>query len=205
MKEFEELSKGVLGLELADSITGDGHKMLNVPYDCGFFISRSKTLAEHVFQNANAAYLNTSSNTVPSPLNIGIENSRRFRGLPVYASLICYGKSGYRDMLVRQVTLARQIASFLMQHEAFELLPHQPHRSSQEVMNNVLMIVLFRAKKPALNNELVSKINMTRKMYVSGTQWDGLPASRIAIANWQVDIQRDLTIVQDVLNTVASR
>jgi glutamate/tyrosine decarboxylase-like PLP-dependent enzyme len=28
--EFADLSKGVSGLELADSITGDAHKMLNV-------------------------------------------------------------------------------------------------------------------------------------------------------------------------------
>lgn len=32
---------------------------------------------------------------VPSPLNVGIENSRRFRALPLFASLMELGKEGY--------------------------------------------------------------------------------------------------------------
>ena len=32
---------------------------------------------------------------VPSPLYVGIENSRRFRALPLFASLMSLGKEGY--------------------------------------------------------------------------------------------------------------
>ena len=32
---------------------------------------------------------------IPSPLNCGIENSRRFRALPLYAGLLEQGKNGY--------------------------------------------------------------------------------------------------------------
>jgi hypothetical protein len=32
---------------------------------------------------------------IPSPLNCGIENSRRFRALPLYAGLLEQGKTGY--------------------------------------------------------------------------------------------------------------
>ena len=32
---------------------------------------------------------------VPNPLYMGIENSRRFRALPLFASLLSLGKEGY--------------------------------------------------------------------------------------------------------------
>lgn len=36
---------------------------------------------------------------LPSPLNCGIENSRRFRALPLYAGLLEQGKAGYAGEL----------------------------------------------------------------------------------------------------------
>jgi hypothetical protein len=35
---------------------------------------------------------------IPSPLFVNIENSRRFRALPVYASLLSLGKEGYQSL-----------------------------------------------------------------------------------------------------------
>lgn len=58
--EFRSIRKGCEGIELADSIAGDAHKLLNVPYDCSFFLCRHSNVAGNVFQNANAAYLNAS-------------------------------------------------------------------------------------------------------------------------------------------------
>jgi glutamate/tyrosine decarboxylase-like PLP-dependent enzyme len=196
----------VEGLELADSITGDAHKLLNVPYDCGFFFSRHPNLAQQVFQNANAAYLN-STNTPPgkiqSALNIGIENSRRFRALPVYATLVAYGRLGYRDMLHMQIRLARAIALFFHEHPDFELLP-KGMSDSARIKQDIYVIVLFKAKDQSLNESLVKRINSTSRIYVSGTMWNGSQASRIAVANWQVDPGRDSKLVQSVIEDVLS-
>lgn len=191
------------GLELADSITGDGHKLLNVPYDCGFFLSRHRNIAGRVFQNPNAAYLATlgGNDSIMSPLNVGIENSRRFRALPVYASLVSYGRSGYKDMLERQIRLARGIAKFILDNEAFELLPvcEEPE---DEVLSRIYIIVLFRARDEELNETLVDRIKATRKIYVSGTSWDGRCACRFAVSNWQTDKEKDLPIIEKALNDV---
>ena len=205
---FEKVSSGAAGVELADSIAGDAHKLLNVPYDCGFFFSRSGTgLAEQVFQNVNAAYLKTNNvptDSVRSPLNIGMENSRRFRALPVYATLMAYGREGYKDMLVRQIRFARAVASFIFHHHAFELLPSSIGNDEEIIEQDIFIIVLFRAKDNRLNESLVKRINGTSAMYCSGTSWDDSPATRIAVSNWQVDPFRDLGVVQRTLETVLS-
>ncbi|GME35815.1 Pyridoxal phosphate-dependent decarboxylase [Neofusicoccum parvum] len=202
-EEFSKIIKATEGIELVDSITGDGHKLLNVPYDCGFFLSRHLQIGQNTFQNANAAYLTAGGeSSIPSPLNIGIENSRRFRALPVYATLIAYGKEGYREMLERQIRLSRAIAGLILDHPAYELLA-QSSASRKEILDDIYIIVLFRAKDEQLNRELVCRINATSKVYVSGTSWEGAPACRFAVSNWQVDIERDLKVVSEVLDTVS--
>ena len=199
---FERVAQGAQCLELADSVAADGHKLLNVPYDCGFFFCRYPDLSQLVFQNPGAAYLNNNIATtavVQSPLDIGIENSRRFRGLPVYATLIAYGHEGYQDMLKRQIIFARGVAAYIFDHPAFELLPRDVFTSKGRINQDVFIIVLFKATDRALNEALVQKINASNKMIVSGTVWDGGPASRIAVSNWQVDPSRDLEVVKSVL------
>ena len=206
--EFEAIAPGGHGLTLADSVAGDGHKMLNVPYDCGFFFCRHPSIAQQVFQNPNAAYLSTkdaATDTIQSPLNIGIENSRRFRGLPVYATLMAYGRDGYTDMLKRQIRFARAVAAHLYDHADFELLPQEVYSNNRaNIDQSTFMIVVFKAKNQALNDTLVKRINASGKMYVSGTVWDRSPASRIAVSNWQVDPDRDLEVVRMVLENVLS-
>ncbi|EAW11275.1 pyridoxal phosphate-dependent decarboxylase family protein [Aspergillus clavatus NRRL 1] len=202
--EFASIKKGCDGIELADSITGDGHKLLNVPYDCGFFLCRHSDEAQNVFQNANAAYLTSSlagGPSIPSPLNIGIENSRRFRALPVYASLVAYGRAGYQTVLQRQIRLARKVAAWVSDHPAYEALPEMG--STEELLDKTYMSVLFSAKKDSLNQRLASTINATSKIFVSGTAWQGRSACRIAVSNWRVDVERDFAIVAAVLDGVA--
>ena len=107
-------------------------------------------------------------------------------------------------MLERQIHLARAIARLLLGNGAYELLPKpQSNVTVEERLSDIYMIVLFRAKDDSLNIELVRRMNATRKLYVSGTQWDGKPAARFAVANWQVDVERDLAIIRQVLCDVA--
>ncbi|KAL4979044.1 pyridoxal phosphate-dependent transferase [Aspergillus desertorum] len=195
---------GIFGIELADSIAGDGHKILNVPYECGFFLTRHRDQAMDVFQNANAAYLTGSASDAPSkpsPLNIGLENSRRFRALPVYASLLAYGSRGYQATIEEQIRLARKIAEWLYDHPKYNVLPEVYNK--KELRDKIYVVVLFSAKDDELNRQLTATINETRRIYVSGTSWQNRPACRIAISNWRVQADRDFLVVKEVLDGVA--
>ncbi|EXJ72617.1 uncharacterized protein A1O5_03763 [Cladophialophora psammophila CBS 110553] len=226
-EEFGAVIRGVDGIELADSITGDCHKLLNVPYDCGVFFTRHKTLCEDVFRNGNAAYLTGAATTnttaaaitsstsngngvgdvydaIQSPLNIGIENSRRFRALPAYATLMAYGRTGYLEMLRRQIRLARRVSSWLLREERFDLLPARSGgETEQDALAKTFVVVLFRVKDEGLMRDFVTRVNETGKIYMTGTVWDGKPAARIAISNWQVDLERDAKLIEEVLDQVA--
>ena len=105
-------------------------------------------------------------------------------------------------MLQRQIRLARLVASFILSRpEDFELLPVIGETDNQRI-ENIFIVVLFRARDGGLNQKLVSAVNASRRIYVSGTIWDSRPASRIAVANWQADPERDIVVVTEVLTDI---
>jgi glutamate/tyrosine decarboxylase-like PLP-dependent enzyme len=97
------------GAERADSVAGDAHKWLNVPYDCGFaFVREPERLPRAL--NVGAPYLPAPDDPHPNPGFMTPENSRRARALAVWATLRAYGRNGYREMVERHLELARHLA-----------------------------------------------------------------------------------------------
>ncbi|GMK55080.1 hypothetical protein CspeluHIS016_0201360 [Cutaneotrichosporon spelunceum] len=201
----------VKGMDMADSLTLDGHKWLNVPYDCGLFFTRSAHALPSFLGPSAAntpAYLAAAEATIPSPLTVNIENSRRFRALPLFASLLALGKDGYADIVQRNVAFARRVAAHIAAHPKYELV----NRSPAWLVNDVpvpLNIVLFRGAPGTrfdphgadAHSRLTAAINGTRRVYVSGTQWGGTGAVRLAVSNWRTG-EDDFDVVCAVLDEV---
>ncbi|RDI48650.1 pyridoxal phosphate-dependent decarboxylase family protein [Aquicella lusitana] len=169
------------GIEWADSITCDGHKLGNVPYGCGFLFINKK----------NYTYLTKTFSTVAPylsgdhdhPMNTRVANSQRFLALPMWLSLLAYGKAGYQDMVKRQYEFAQAMGEWIKKQEAYEL-----------IMPVVFNIVLFRHKKVASsedNQQLIKQINATNQLSLSGTMFNGIPALRLAVANWCISLDQD--------------
>ncbi|KAJ8124657.1 hypothetical protein O1611_g8984 [Lasiodiplodia mahajangana] len=201
--EYSSLHRANAGLELCDSLTIDGHKLLNVPYDNGIFFTRKSSTLNAVFKNPNAAYLSSGGTSqIQSPLNIGLENSRRFRALPVYAVLMSEGKEGISKMMERTVVTARAVAKAIQSCDGYILLPSLgPNPISIE--DDIHIVVLFRAIDDSLNKVLVQRINEGNKWYVSGSSWDGKPAVRVAVSSWRADPQDAFNTVKDSLTAIA--
>src|SRR5438128_677238 len=109
------------GVELADSVIADGHKWLNVPYDCGFAFCRDPRLLNAVF-GMNAPYFPATNADHPDFLYLAPEMSRRARSLAVWATLAAYGRQGYRAMIERHVAPATRRADQIRASSDFELL-----------------------------------------------------------------------------------
>ena len=86
------------GVERADSVTVDGHKWLNVPYDCGFSFVRDTRLLAKVFAMV-ADYLPAADDPKPNFSFICPESSRRARSLTVWATLRAYGRQKYQELV----------------------------------------------------------------------------------------------------------
>lgn len=175
------------------------------PYDCGFFYTRTGELLQRNLRNA-APYL-TAPPSPASPLDTHLENSRRFRALPVYSTLVAYGAQGYRDLVRHLVSHAREIARIVYRHPAFELLPREAAAGTEDqAVERVFMVVLFRARDEAQNQMLRERINSSGRMYVSATVWDGKPAIRCAVGNWRVASEKTgpagWGVVEEVLQSV---
>ncbi len=117
----------------------------------------------------------------------------------MYAALLSEGRDGMSAMFSRMVCLARGIAAFIRDSEDYDWLP-DPEAS----LESTHIIVLFRAKSDELNEVLVDRINETRQMYVSGTKWKGKKAVRLAVSHWRVDVEKDLSVVKEVLTSIAT-
>jgi hypothetical protein len=74
------------GIEGADSWVTDGHKWLQVPYDCGFAVVRDRTIHQRAMTQWSS-YLPTIGEGDRVPSAFVPELSRRARGVPVYALL----------------------------------------------------------------------------------------------------------------------
>jgi glutamate/tyrosine decarboxylase-like PLP-dependent enzyme len=200
-------------------------------YDCGIFFTRSLSILKAVcsptfdLSSSGPAYLNSSTvgNDIPSPLSVGIENSRRFRALPLYASLVAYGSQGYVKLFERNVMFARRVAAWLKSSYWYKVLNTDEGESdvassdTSSKMDKMLNIVLFAPSSGAPTRyqtnpeELVRAINDTKKMYVTPTTWRGAKAIRLAVSNWKTgtadadsgDVHDiDLDIVVGVLEEV---
>ncbi|KAF7764239.1 aromatic-L-amino-acid decarboxylase [Pseudoalteromonas citrea] len=190
---FERLLTGpngkTAGIECADSITLDCHKWLNVPYDCGVFLTRQPSYLVQTC-DVQAPYLNTASGDT-NFRSMGIENSRRFRALPVWATLIGYGKEGIKKQIQNNITSAQAFARWLAESEHYEL-----------VKSCELNVVLFR---PNGSHSLKSveaclaAINTSGRVFMTPGVWQGKPIIRAALSNWETsesDIKQVVTLLQ---------
>lgn len=159
-----------------------------MPYESAFLFTRKAESLIDICSNGSAAYLAIAPVAgIVSPLNTSLENSRRFRALPIYAVLLNLGRSGLAKLFASQILLARAIAERIYTDYGFhfELLPLPESDEAWELQIGI--IVLFRAKDEELNNILTDRINAERTIFVSGTMYDGRKAVRIAVAGWDID------------------
>jgi glutamate/tyrosine decarboxylase-like PLP-dependent enzyme len=111
----------VRGVERADSVTVDGHKWLNVPYDSGYSFVRDHALLARAFRYS-ADYLPAEDDPFPTLGAIGPESSRRGRGLAVWATLMAYGRSGHRAIVEHCLDLAQYCAGAVAAAGDLELM-----------------------------------------------------------------------------------
>ncbi|MEZ7499952.1 pyridoxal-dependent decarboxylase [Flavobacterium sp. Arc3] len=182
----------VSGWENSDSITVDCHKWLNVPYESAFYLVKEdhRNIQIETFQNSNAPYLGNPMENF-SYLNLLPENSRRLKALPVWFSLLAYGKQGYQDIIENSVTMALRFDAFISENENFELL-------APTHLNNVCFTLAGDHNQENVNSFLAN-LNDRGKVFMTPTVYENRKGIRASFVNWRTN-ENDVQIVIAEMN-----
>ena len=183
------------GWEAADSITVDGHKWLNVPYDNAIFLVKEqyKHLQVETFQNSNAPYLGDPLENF-TYLNFLPENSRRFRALPAWFTLKAYGSEGYQHIVENSIALSQLLGEKVNTSKEFELLA--------PVRLNTVCFTLAGEKASADHvKTFLTTLNNRGKVFMTPTVYKGKTGLRAALVNWRTT-EEDVNLVWEELQAV---
>ncbi len=157
------------GVDGADSWTTDGHKWLNTPYDGAMGICRDPDALAGAM-NADAVYATSSRD---SQKNLGVEFSRRARGIPIWAVMRTLGRDGIAQLVERHCRQARRMADGL-------------RAAGFDVVNRVVLNqVLVRGESDAATQAIRQAALDTGRLWFGGTTWQGRAAFRLSVSSWR--------------------
>jgi glutamate/tyrosine decarboxylase-like PLP-dependent enzyme len=177
------------GMSRADSWATDGHKWLNVPYDCGIVLVRDAAKLRPSM-SAQANYLPAGE---LDPMHHTPQSSQRARVVDVWAALRTLGRSGLAELVDRCCDHAARFAEAL-RAAGFEVL-------NEVVINQVLV----RLATDAATERLIANLQGSGVCWCGGTMWKGRVAMRISVSSWATtdeDVRRSIAAMIDAASAV---
>lgn len=170
------------GIDGADSWATDGHKWLNVPYDCGIALVRDAD-AHRAAMSMGAAYLSPSGEA-RDPNDWNLELSRRARAIPAYIALQELGREGVAELVERCCRHCRSIV------EGIGALP-----GARALNTPSLNQGLVRFEEPGrsdtendrFTDAMIARINASGEAFFSGTTWNGQRVMRVSVVSWRTN------------------
>ncbi len=183
----------------ADSWATDGHKWLNVPYDCGYAFVADPA-AHRGAMSHREAYLAVSTEA-RDQMDWNPEWSRRARGFPTYAALRQLGRDGVAALVERCSEHARSLVTRIGGLPGVQVV-------WEPVINQGL--VRFLCPSDGATEEdhdrrtdaVIARILETGEAFFGGTTWRGRRAMRVSVCNWQTsgkDVDRTVNAVARAL------
>jgi L-2,4-diaminobutyrate decarboxylase len=115
------------GIELADSISTDFHKLFFQPISCGALLIRDSSNFKYLLHHAD--YLNRETDELPNLVDKSIATTKRFDALKLLMSMQALGTDKFGAMYDHLISLTLQVAELVAATADFELLA-QPQLST---------------------------------------------------------------------------
>ena len=178
----------VEGYADADSWTTDAHKTLNVPYDCGIAVVRSRP-ALRAAMGTHGDYL--IHDAAGDPHELVPELSRRARGIPVWAVLRTLGRSGVVDLVDGFCRHAAALAEGVVSIEG------------ASVLHDVCFTqVCASFGSDERTRAVVQGMLDDGTAWMTGSRWHDRAVLRISVSNWSTnedDVRRSLYALRRVV------
>jgi glutamate/tyrosine decarboxylase-like PLP-dependent enzyme len=164
------------GVAEADSWATDGHKWLNLPFDCGLVFVADP--APH-----RAAFAQDTSYSVPvqavrNQKDWNPEWSRRGRGFSVYAAIRALGRSGIADIVERCCAHATRLAEGIGELAGAEMV-------ARPIVNQGLVRFLSPdGDHDRRTDAVIRRIQAGGVAWFGGVTWRGMRVMRISVCNW---------------------
>lgn len=177
-----DLAPRLNGIERADSLAFDFHKLGQVPYDAGFLLVRDGSLHRKAF-SSSSAYLTRENRGMaagsPWPCDLGPDLSRGFRALKTWFTFKVFGTQMLGAVISRNCALARQLEWLVCDNPKLELLaPVELH------------IVCFRYRGERISENTIDRVNSE---IVIRLQESGIVAPSTTLLNGRVAIRAAIT------------
>ena len=186
------------GAELADSWATDGHKWLNVPYDCGYAFVKDRE-AHQASMSHRESYLIHDAEA-RDQMDWNPEWSRRARGFPTYAALRQLGRSGVADLVERCCEHARALVV------GIGSLPGAEVVWEPQINQGLVRFPDPKGEDDDRHTDLViAKIAASGEAFFGGTRWRGRRSMRVSVCNWRTsaeDVKRVIGAVAAILNDI---
>jgi glutamate/tyrosine decarboxylase-like PLP-dependent enzyme len=177
------------GCEAADSWATDGHKWLNVTYDCGLAFVRHVEDLRRTF-TAAAGYLPGTDRF--ESMHHTPQSSQRARQVEVWAVLRTLGRRGVAELVARSCRAARTIADRLA-------------AGGLSVLNDVVLNqVLVRMDDGPTTDALIAAVQADGRIWCGPTVWAGASAMRISVSSWKTGAAES-ALAADVILECAGR
>jgi aromatic-L-amino-acid/L-tryptophan decarboxylase len=180
-----ELRQPFSGMEQADSVVFNPHKWMLVNLHCTAYFVRDRETLLRTFR-ATPEYLRTAQDAeVTNYRDWGIQLGRRFRALKVWFVIRSYGVEALRRLVRSHVGLARELAGWILSSDNFELMAPVPFG-----------LVCFRYRPHGvtedseidrINRTLLSRVNSSRRIYLTHTQLGGHYVIRLVVGQRQTE------------------
>jgi len=196
---LSESHRGMLaGIERADSLSVDFHKLFYQPISCGAFLVRDGDRFDLI--RRSAAYLNPEEGDLDAPnlVSKSVQTTRRFDALKPYVTFRTLGREGLAELVESTLELADDVAALVADAPDFELL-NDP----------TLNAVVFRYRPEGLGDEQVSRLNAAVReallrngdAVVGRTEVGGTTSLKFTLLNPKTTVED----VADVLDAARNR
>jgi glutamate/tyrosine decarboxylase-like PLP-dependent enzyme len=182
------------GITEADSVALDPHKWLYAPLEAGCTLVKNPQHLTDTY-SSHPVYYNFDSHAEEPILNFyeyGFQNSRGFRALKVWMALQQIGKSGYIDLIGKDIALSEMMFEEARKH------------AELEAVSQSLSITTFRYVPPGahaddylnkLNEKLLNELQREGEVFLSNAVIDGKYCLRACLVNFR-------TTPEDIVETI---